>query len=365
MITPKEVLVLTTSSIEGIKIKKYLKPISSHVVAGTNVFSDFAASFTDFFGGRSESYQKQLSSLYNEAIERIKIAAFEIGANCVVGLKVDLDEISGKGKAMFMITVVGTAIIIDDSYQQSTITIDEKSENVSIDKIIGLHKKKELIRASSAQSWQIDDDTWDFIIQNQVEELFPTLLKKMDNLRNQMRVEEANIFYKRIVTYINNFPENKRNDLLYLALLKEKDEHLIKDISKMINDLQLLDLKFIYNVLVNDEFENQKKALQVLSYQNHFYNREDVDDFGKIKSLIQTKFNERGTRSTKKQLLSSKEKEVWVCECGQANDIGLPGGDYCIKCNKDIYGFKKEQINPIKAANLIDYRIELITHFLK
>ena len=90
-----------------------MKPVSAHIVAGTNLFSDFFASFSDVFGGRSQTYQKQLSSLYNEAIERIKYAAFELGANCVVGLSIDMDEISGKGKSMFMLTAVGTAVVLE------------------------------------------------------------------------------------------------------------------------------------------------------------------------------------------------------------------------------------------------------------
>ena len=58
-----EVLVTTTPFIEGRKVKKYLKPVSAHVVAGTNLFSDFFASFSDVFGGRSKTYQRQLSSI--------------------------------------------------------------------------------------------------------------------------------------------------------------------------------------------------------------------------------------------------------------------------------------------------------------
>src|SRR5947207_764071 len=98
MTNPKDILVTTTSSIEGLSVKQYLKPISAHIVAGTNLFSDFLASFSDVFGGRSQTYQKQLASLYSEAIERLKVAAYEIGANCIIGLNVDMDEISGKGK---------------------------------------------------------------------------------------------------------------------------------------------------------------------------------------------------------------------------------------------------------------------------
>ena len=38
---------------------------------------------------------------YDEAIAKLKREAYEIGANCIVGLGVNMDEISGKGKEMF------------------------------------------------------------------------------------------------------------------------------------------------------------------------------------------------------------------------------------------------------------------------
>jgi uncharacterized protein YbjQ (UPF0145 family) len=78
------------------------------------LFSDIFASFSDLFGGRSQTYQNHLTSLYNEAIENIKFAAYEIGANCIVGLSIDMDEISGKGKSMIMLTAIGTAVIIEE-----------------------------------------------------------------------------------------------------------------------------------------------------------------------------------------------------------------------------------------------------------
>ncbi len=51
MVNPKDVLVITTSSTEGIKIKKYLNPVSAHIVAGTNLFSDFFCLSAMFLAG--------------------------------------------------------------------------------------------------------------------------------------------------------------------------------------------------------------------------------------------------------------------------------------------------------------------------
>jgi uncharacterized protein YbjQ (UPF0145 family) len=41
MLKSKDILVVTTSTLEGVKVLKYLKPISAHVVGGTNIFNDF------------------------------------------------------------------------------------------------------------------------------------------------------------------------------------------------------------------------------------------------------------------------------------------------------------------------------------
>ncbi len=44
-----EFIMSTTNTIEGCPIKKYIDTICSNIVIGTNIFSDFAASFTDFW----------------------------------------------------------------------------------------------------------------------------------------------------------------------------------------------------------------------------------------------------------------------------------------------------------------------------
>ena len=106
-------LISTTNNIEGTPIKRYIGALCSNIVIGTNVFSDFAASFTDFFGGRSDSYKRKLEIIYDDASKELKQKALNIGANCIIGFKVDFDEISGKDKSMFMVSVSGTACVVD------------------------------------------------------------------------------------------------------------------------------------------------------------------------------------------------------------------------------------------------------------
>ena len=60
-------IITTTPTIEGHLIKAYLGAINVNVVIGTNSFSDFAASFTDVFGGNSGTYQRKMDAMYESA----------------------------------------------------------------------------------------------------------------------------------------------------------------------------------------------------------------------------------------------------------------------------------------------------------
>lgn len=114
-------------------------------------------------------------------------------------------------------------------------------------------------------------------------------------------------------------------------------------------------------LLQSNDFQAQKRGVRVITYDKPFYNKQDKQDLQTIRDFIKNTFVERGTRTTKKQLLSSKEKEVWTCECGKINDIGA----YCSGCSKDIYGFKANEIKPEAADNYIQQKIVLISEYVE
>ncbi|MGC4038665.1 MAG: YbjQ family protein [Chitinophagaceae bacterium] len=364
MANPKDVLVVTTSSLQGITIKKYLRPISAHIVAGTNLFSDFLGGMTDIFGGRSQTYQKQLTSLYNEAIQRIKFEAYEIGANCIVGLNIDMDEISGKGKSMFMLTAVGTAVVTESNaaLRDPSLNRDEKFENVSVDRVNILSREKYLIKNADAGILKMTDDTWSFISTNQVHELFPFVLKQYVTALEHAQVnpESPDNFYKLFAGYIDSLRENKKKDLLYSTIMNDMNEQLAIKLCTVIKELNLFDAERIMALLKADNFKAQKRGLRVVTADKSFYNKEDLTELQSIADSIATIFTERGVRSTKKQLLSSKEKEVWTCECGKTNDSGA----YCNGCRQDIYGFKENEPKPGEVIAALEQKIELISEFV-
>lgn len=82
-------IVTTTPSIEGKTIRQYKGVVFGEVIAGVDFIKDFAAGLSNFFGGRSGSYEGELISARQTALKELEDRALEMGANAVVG--VDLD----------------------------------------------------------------------------------------------------------------------------------------------------------------------------------------------------------------------------------------------------------------------------------
>jgi len=105
-------IITTTPSIEGKTIREYKGIVVGEVISGVDFVKDIAASFTNFFGGRSQSYEGELIQARESAIAEMEQRAYQMGANAIVG--VDLDyEVLGQGNNMLMVTVSGTAVVAD------------------------------------------------------------------------------------------------------------------------------------------------------------------------------------------------------------------------------------------------------------
>ena len=352
MFKPKDILVTTASSIDGHKINKHLSPISSHVVTGTNLFTDFFASFTDVFGGRSNTYQKQLSSIYNEAIEKLRFTAYEIGANCIIGLKVDLDEISGKGKSMFMVTAMGTAVIADINFVNE-ISFESKSkpENVSVEDIEILQRKRSIIKQAEAGTLELDEEMWVFISTNKISEIFNFVFNKYPDYKNQT------------ITFLEAFPDDMKAHLVYSRIMEEKNDHLLAKLCNYVDEFELLDFNRVVELFQIDDIKKQKIALKLLTFDKPYYNKDDIEILKSFIEIIKNKFPLKGMPSTKKGMFSTKEKEIWVCECKTSNEIGT-NYTLCKNCFKDIYGFTADEVTSIQVISILEEKINLITELI-
>ena len=74
----------TTPSIEGKKIREYKGIVFGEVVAGVDVIKDFTAGLSNFFGGRSSTYEGELIQARQDALREMEDRARDMGANAVV-----------------------------------------------------------------------------------------------------------------------------------------------------------------------------------------------------------------------------------------------------------------------------------------
>ena len=82
-------LVVTTPTVEGAPIKRYIGMVSGETIAGVNVFKDFGASLSNMFGGRASQYEEEIGNASATAVNEMCARAQSMGANAVVGVKVD------------------------------------------------------------------------------------------------------------------------------------------------------------------------------------------------------------------------------------------------------------------------------------
>jgi len=357
MINKSDILVSTTPSLEGCEIIKYLKPITAHIVIGTNVFSDFIASWTDFLGGQSETYQKKLSESYQLALNEIKSTAFQIGANAVVGLHIDLDEISGKGKSMFMITASGTAVIINYIKTNSVNSTDKtKSTIIPKAEMSAFLKKKKITDQLTTNSLKINEELWEFITNNLYHEIAEDIIKL--SVKEYNTTNDDAIILSKLKSYLYALPKEKIKGLLYRIYLEGKYKYYISDlVFEIIQQSSIFNSMLLIKELENLDQERKHRILKLITVPKQFYIKDDVEDFKKLKYLVQDKFPINVEFIKKKRLLSEKEDSFWVCSCGNKNDIDLK---YCKFCVLDKYGFKKSSIGPAQAIKYLEGCIEFM-----
>jgi uncharacterized protein YbjQ (UPF0145 family) len=104
-------IITTTPSIEGKNIIEYKGVVFGEVISGVNFIKDFAAGLSNFFGGRSSTYEDELIQARENALREMESRARQLGADAIVGVDIDY-EVLGADNGMLMVTASGTAVRI-------------------------------------------------------------------------------------------------------------------------------------------------------------------------------------------------------------------------------------------------------------
>ena len=104
-----ELLVSTMNDLPGYEVVAVHVEVFGLVVRARNVFSNIGASFRTIFGGEARGYTQLLSDSREQALERLRIAAHAKGANAVLAMRFDCNEIAN---LMSEVAAYGTAVTV-------------------------------------------------------------------------------------------------------------------------------------------------------------------------------------------------------------------------------------------------------------
>ncbi len=102
-------IITTTPSVDGKQITDYLGIVFGEVISGVDFVKDFTAGLSNFFGGRSSTYEDELIRAREQAMQEMQQRAYQLGADAIVGVDIDY-EVLGSNNGMLMVTASGTAV---------------------------------------------------------------------------------------------------------------------------------------------------------------------------------------------------------------------------------------------------------------
>jgi len=105
-------LVVTTPTVEGRRVRTYLGLVSGEAIVGANIVRDIFAGVRDIVGGRAAAYEEKLRSAKQIAVREMVEEARARGANAILAVDLDYEFINMRGMGgMLMVSASGTAVV--------------------------------------------------------------------------------------------------------------------------------------------------------------------------------------------------------------------------------------------------------------
>ena len=106
-------IIVTTPSIEGKRIKEYLGIVSGEGLIGANVYKDIFSGVRDVVGGRTSTYEVELRKARDIALESMEEKAKNMDANAILNVRIKYSNLGGTMGNTIMVSITGTAVILE------------------------------------------------------------------------------------------------------------------------------------------------------------------------------------------------------------------------------------------------------------
>ena len=105
-----ELIVTTMNDLPGYRVTDVYGEVFGLTVRSRHLGSDIGASLKGLVGGEIKGYTKMLAESRLQAIERLRDAAREVGANAIIAMRFDCNELGGN---MTEVAAYGTAVTVE------------------------------------------------------------------------------------------------------------------------------------------------------------------------------------------------------------------------------------------------------------
>lgn len=350
----------TTNEIFGHRITKHLGILTERVVVGAGFYSEIFASFTDTFGGRSKKFEQRINELHQTALNGlVKKAIFE-GANGIVGIKFDVDQIATKRGSMFMLNVIGTKVlcelnneIIEDSsgsesdssnaiiaYKQE---VNSRLNAIEIVEQFNKHINSKPMNIISLEHYinrLIEENTYD-------DELANKIFEVIFNNQNKIQTASSEVIFK----YLNEYDSNLLSKVLVdnmISIIDKGDEFSLGSLAyqlyEKIDNLNICEIERLVRSV--DMREQYVKIQMFFKSLNSKYTVSDLQSLKNIVDYITTEV-----------ILPIEEIEKvvssnsWKCKrCGTENKTK---NEMC-KCGASRDGYYTNEKKLIEIKNFIE-----------
>ena len=104
-----EITVTTMNDLPGYRVDEVFGEVFGLTVRSRNIGSDIGAQLKGLVGGEVKGYTKMLADSRLQAVERLRDAARDVGANAVIGMRYDSNALGG---TMPPVAAYGTAVTV-------------------------------------------------------------------------------------------------------------------------------------------------------------------------------------------------------------------------------------------------------------
>ena len=349
-----DIIITTTDSIEGTTITRYIDVLRSSMVVGTDL------SLADLFSGTSQKYRSQLNTIYDRAMVDLKLKCAAVGADAIVGLHTDFEEIFGKGKTKFVVSLIGTAVKLDKS---KSFFLKGEETAVAADVLRRQQLLLSLRRKMSDDNYALNESDWENILRYSLVDLAPLIYHRYLLLTkatvSDIPLSEKKLLLDNFIPFLKSMNYEDAANVVYDDV--HTDPYCTADV---VEKCHLFHPEKIVGMLNHD---NKHLIISLLVADKASYSIHDLELMKKIADFIDN-LPDTGHYEEGKGNLFGKSGTLLVCERGHTTAVEL--GGHCTEmlehglgiCNLNVKGLTEAEIDIISQFK---QKIEILDSLLK